>query len=146
MLIYGSFYIQTSEMERKLREMSGLICVFGFGMRHMFLAASTGDHASIFHHVKVHQLVILGMLIWKENKERIRTVFMRLFFFSISNYFSDKILKVFIPESPTEALIVFPSLSESVVLILKLKDRGCLPQQLVLALATLIYFFFNFSQ
>lgn len=74
-------YIQTSEMERKFREMSGLTCVFGVKMRHMFLAACTGGHASIFHHMKVYQLVILDMLIWKESKERIRTVFMGLFFF-----------------------------------------------------------------
>lgn len=121
--------------------MSGLTCVFGVKMRHMFLAACTGGHASIFHHMKVYRLVILDMLIQKESKERIRTVFMGLFFFQINNYFSDKVLKVFIPKSPTEVLITFPSVTESAVLILKLKDQGCLPQQLVLALAAWIVFF-----
>lgn len=50
-------------MERKFREMSGLTCVFGVKMRHMFLAACTGGHASIFHHMKVYRSVILDMLI-----------------------------------------------------------------------------------
>lgn len=57
------FIVYRPEMERKFREMSGLTCVFGFGMRHMFLAACTADRTSIFHPMKVYQLVILGMLI-----------------------------------------------------------------------------------
>lgn len=70
----------------------------------------------------------------KKSEERIRTLFMLTKNTPI-NMFSDKISKVFILRSHAEVLMS-PSRTESPALSLKLKDQSCLPQQLVLAVAT----------